>query len=113
VPAVTPGAGGKPALVGPQSFDDQRDHEIGGFSRGNAVVGGQSSVRQVSDQRRNGVGHQPWRGGHHLVALLGGDDESLEVVDEPLVDAAELLVEPVVQRVGVAAMISSRRRDLS
>jgi hypothetical protein len=84
-----------------------------GFSRGNAVVGGQSSVRQVSDQRRNGVGHQPWRGGHHLAALLGGDDESLEVVDEPLVDAAELLVEPVIQRVGVAAMSSSRRRDLS
>jgi hypothetical protein len=59
-------------------------------------------VRHLTDQRRQGVGHQSRRGRQHFAALLGSDDEGLNVVDEPLVDAAKAVVEPVVQRVGVA-----------
>ena len=81
---------------------DQRDNEIGNLGCADAVVGGQPSVRQLADQRRQGVRHHPGRCADHLAALLGGDDEGFDVVDEPLVDAAEVLFESVAQRVSVA-----------
>jgi len=80
-----------------QPLDDQRHDEIGGFGCGDAVIGGQPPVGHVTDQRRQRVGDQLGRGGYHLAALLGGRDERFDVVDESLVDAAEVLIEAGVQ----------------
>jgi hypothetical protein len=83
-------------VVRSQPLDDQRDDEIGGFGCGDAVVGCQPSVRHMTDQRCQRVGHQSRRGSQHFAALLGSDDERFDVIDEPLVDAAEAVVKPVV-----------------
>ena len=103
----------RPALVRTQSLDDQRDDEVGGFGRGDAVIGGQAPVRDLADQCRHCEGHQPRRGGHHVAALLRRDDETLDVVDPPLVDAAELGVESLClarKRPGRAISCSPGRR---
>jgi hypothetical protein len=46
-----------------QPVDNQCDDQIGGFGCGGAVIGGQSPVRHVTDQRGQYVGHQPRRRG--------------------------------------------------
>jgi hypothetical protein len=61
-----------------------------------AVVGGQPPVGDVADQRRQRECHQSRRGGRHLSALLRHDDQTLNVIDPPLVDTSELFVEPLV-----------------
>src|ERR1700757_432734 len=88
--------------AGSQPVEDQRDDEIGNLGCGDAVVGGQPPVCQLTDRRRQGVGDHPGRCGYHLAALLSDGDDVFDVVDEPLVDAAKVFFEPVTQRVGVA-----------
>src|ERR1700747_1312475 len=81
-------------LAGSEPVNGQRDNEIGSLGCSDAVVGGESSVRQLADQRRQGVGHHPGRGNDHFAAILGSDDDVFDIVDESLIDAAEVPVEP-------------------
>src|ERR1700737_1160193 len=89
-------------FAGSEPVKGQRDNEIGNLGCTDAVVGGQAPVCKVADQHRQSVGHHPRRGDHHFAVLLGSDDAGFDIVDEALIDAAELRVETVVHRVGVA-----------
>jgi hypothetical protein len=55
-------------------------------------------VRQLPDQRRQRVRHHPGRSGNHPPALLAGDDEAFDVVDEALIAPAQALLESVTVR---------------
>src|SRR5580704_10231155 len=88
--------------AGSQAVESQRDNEIGNLGGGDAIVGGQPPMCQLTDQRRQGVGDHPGRCGYYLTALLCSGDDVFDVVDEPLIDAAKVFFEPVTQRVGVA-----------
>ncbi|CKR46731.1 Uncharacterised protein [Mycobacterium tuberculosis] len=56
---------------------------------------------QLPHQRRQRVRGHPGRGLDNLTAPLSGNNDGFDVVDEPLVDSAEMLFESAPKRVSV------------
>jgi hypothetical protein len=80
---------------------DERDDEVGSLSGGDAVIGAQAAVRDLADQRGQGVSDQSRRDGYHLASCLRSGNESLDVLKESFVDVGQSLVEPLVLQISV------------
>src|SRR5579875_3406840 len=101
-----------PSSAGAQAVHDQTDHEVSHHRCVEAVVGRQATVRQLADQSREAEGGHPGGHLHDEVAPLGLGDQSGYVVDEALVDAEQVRLEPTAERVGVAEEQPGRRSVL-